>query len=992
MTEERDAVENNENTEPTVGKGMNTNTKEFQLLISRIPADVLPNVCFIPLKPGTKDPDVPKGAKLKDNIDKFRISHEQACDRLVAGGNVGIYALSGGLLFLDADTESGGLVLPQDIINTIPGTLTIKTRNGGRQYYYLNDGKIENNNHTYKGKKSGEIRAEWLYVVAPGSYVRPDQNATPDATGAYTIFDDAPIITLETIPAGIVIKPKATKNGKTTAQDNTRPAETEQRTYTNELKMALIEIRKKDDKLDELLKGAFECGHPSRSEADMAAAQKLYFWRFSDTDIAGILRDYRPYEKTARDDYIEITIGNIISGGDRYDPGYNGKTTGKSNSVSQNAHDYHFSDLGNAQRLKNSACDNIRFCYAYNKWSVWDGQKWATDQGAELETYARQTINMMYVEAMKQADPDKRRALISFALATESVRGIRAMIELAKSEPGIPIQPEELDTDKMLFNVQNGTIDLRTGTLKPHDRNDKITKISPVIFDQNATCPTWLAFLNKIFPSHQNIIDYLQRKSGYILTGETLEEEFDELYGTGGNGKSKLTGAVIYVMGEYHKKTNVETIQAATHKASGSAPSPDVAVLKGARLVTVSEPEKGTQLNEQRVKDWTGRDPITARHLHQAPFTFDPEFKLWIYTNYKLRIRGQDNGIWRRVKLIPFEVEIPENEIDRKLPEKLIKEAPGILNWMIKGCLSWQKDGLKVPDEIIQATEEYKDGQDYLGDFFRECCEIDKGFKAPFKWLHMTYRAYCELMDMPAQSHITFAETLVERKMKVIHTNKGNFYKGIRLKVNIEEKCHDLNSTSAGFKSEGVKVMKEFLGFFLNSLSYRELQEKPSQPSQPSLIFCGLCEKHLGCSDYASGPAGVGSVHATCLESFQCAVSVLKSEYDKTSDETNIDMLAVTMGNTLAHEMPDLGKHPARIAIEAYIRSRGWHHSSPPTARVDVNDSGAKDNETRGDSHTNAAETMMKVSYGYEPIIKLTENGMWLCQRSDGTQFERMIP
>lgn len=291
------------------GEVMNTDPEEFKKTWDRIPEATRANVWLIPLKAGSKEPDIPKGAKLKDPT--YRLTYEQARARLTAGDNVGIYALPGGLLFLDTDTKAGNLVLPQENINTIPATMTAKTRNGGRQYYYLNNGKIGNNNHAHNGIKAGEIRAEWLYVVAPGSFVKPDKDATPDATGLYSIVNDALIITLEAVPAGIVIKPKAAKNPGTG-----------QKTYLNDLKMPLFEIRRKDPKLDELLKGATEA---DRSGADYATAQKLYFWRFSDQDIKAILQEYRPYGKTIdRADYLDMTLSNLDRTGARFDPNYNG--------------------------------------------------------------------------------------------------------------------------------------------------------------------------------------------------------------------------------------------------------------------------------------------------------------------------------------------------------------------------------------------------------------------------------------------------------------------------------------------------------------------------------------------------------------------------------------------------------------------------------------------------------------------------------------------
>lgn len=550
--------------------------------------------------------------------------------------------------------------------------------------------------------------------------------------------------------------------------------------------------------------------------------------------------------------------------------------------------EYHFSDLGNAQRLRVEFGENFRYSYSDKSWFTWNRNIWNIDKGAHMERYARQTIKKMYTDASKTSDYEEKKKLVEFALRTESAKGIENMLKLAKSEPGIPILPEVFDTDKMLFNVQNGTIDLRTGKIRDHNRNDYITKISPVVYDPNATCPTWEAFLEKIFDGNKGIIEYQQRKCGYRMTGETKEEDFDINYGTGQNGKSKYFDEIVYIMGDYHKKINVETIQEATTHKDGNAASSDVACLKGIRFVTVSEPEKGMKLDESKIKDWTGRDKITARHLYSEPFDFYPEFKIDLYTNHKPIIKSQGIDMWRRIKLVPFSVTISDEEKDTNLGEKLKKESAGILNWMIKGCLMWQKDGLKVPEEILQATAEYKEDQDYLGDFFKECCEIGKDYKVPFKWIHLTYRAYCEVMDMPAQSHITFAETLINRNYKVKHTGKGNIYTGIRLKVKVEEKCHEINSASEGLRSEGVKVMRVFLETFINQFSYGDLVTKPPQPPQPSQNepidnekeitpentnlhkpslsdekHCGICGEPLNGNSETFG-FGLGSIHPSC--------------------------------------------------------------------------------------------------------------------------------
>jgi len=291
-----------------------TDPAQFKRLLELIPSEIMDKVWFIPLGKGVKDPDVPEGAKLIDP--KYRLSAEQALERLKEGLNVGIYAIPNGLLFLDVDTDKGKIVLPLEIRRNIPATSTIKTRNGGLQYYYINNGTFKNKIHKHNGRKAGEVRANNYYVVAPGSYVEPDEHAGQDATGLYTIINDAPIVTLEALPGGIVVSEDKPKEEIKIENKGT---------WKNDLGMPLYEIRKKSPKLDTLLKGAKEA---DRSAADMATCQHLYFWKFTDAEIAGILQEYRPYEKTTRQDYLETTISKIIPG-ERYDPEYKSNGNGK---------------------------------------------------------------------------------------------------------------------------------------------------------------------------------------------------------------------------------------------------------------------------------------------------------------------------------------------------------------------------------------------------------------------------------------------------------------------------------------------------------------------------------------------------------------------------------------------------------------------------------------------------------------------------------------
>jgi putative DNA primase/helicase len=333
------------------------------------------------------------------------------------------------------------------------------------------------------------------------------------------------------------------------------------------------------------------------------------------------------------------------------------------------------------------------------------------------------------------------------------------MIELAKDL--VPIDVQDLDSDKMLFNCQNGTIDLCTGILKPHNKDNYITLISPVEFDPEAHSDTWGKHLQRITGNNQAIITYLQRVFGYCLTGETKEQVMFFVYGQTKTGKSKTIGAIEWVLGEYAKPTPIETLL--IKKNGGHS---DKARLAGARMVVAIETEKGERLASASIKNMTGEDKITARFLYKENFEFYPTFKLFLVANDKPIIRGEDNAMWERVKLIPFNQFIPLPDRDKDLADKLKNEAKGILAWMVKGCLDWQKDkDLLEPIEVTTETSIYRSQMDILGDFIDDCCDVGKGAKVTHSDLYKTYVQWCQQND----------EEPMTKKMLTLELQSRNF-------------------------------------------------------------------------------------------------------------------------------------------------------------------------------------------------------------------------
>jgi putative DNA primase/helicase len=335
----------------------------------------------------------------------------------------------------------------------------------------------------------------------------------------------------------------------------------------------------------------------------------------------------------------------------------------------------------------------------------------------------------------------KASATMSHALKSESASRIAAMIELAKSEPGIPILPEDLDRDPWLLNCPNGTLELRTGTLREHRRKDYITKLCPTECDPQAEAPRFRQFLDDVFRSDVQLIAYLQRLFGYCLTGDVCEQILAIFWGVGANGKSTLINAVMSTLGEdYAIKANRDLFMA---KKQDGHPT-QMARLFGKRLVVCVETHEGARLDEGLIKELTGGDRIAARRMREDWWEFDPTHKAILVTNHKPEVRGTDHAIWRRPRLIPFAVIFPDDRQDKQLGEKLKAETKGILRWMVDGCMDWQRTGLETPEVVLAATKEYRTEQDRLAAFLADSCLVGPDYRAKVGELYAAYKAWCE--------------------------------------------------------------------------------------------------------------------------------------------------------------------------------------------------------------------------------------------------------
>jgi putative DNA primase/helicase len=435
----------------------------------------------------------------------------------------------------------------------------------------------------------------------------------------------------------------------------------------------------------------------------------------------------------------------------------------------------HLTDVGNAHRFVTQNGRDVRFCHNWRKWIFWDGSRWRVDETGEIERRAKDTVRKLYGEASCETNDDLRKKLGTWARVSESRSRITAMIELAKSEPRIPVLPADLDADAWILNCSNGTIDLKTGELRQHRPGDLITKLVPVPYDAEAKCPNFRKFLHEIFAGNDRLIKFLQRAIGYSLTGSTQEQVIFIFYGHGANGKSTLLETIRAALGDYSRTADPTLLL--TRKSDGVRN--DVARLAGARFVSTAETEAGRHLAEVLVKQLTGGDKVTARYLYSEFFEFDAQFKLYLATNHKPVIHGTDNAIWRRIRLVPFEVTIPEEQQDRTLPQKLSKELTGILAWAVRGCLRWQKHGLGQPKEVSAATQEYREEMDVIGAFLKDRCIVKKEAKVRASDLYQAYKSWCEKNGERPLTQQKLGVALADRNFRRYRTGTARMWLGI---------------------------------------------------------------------------------------------------------------------------------------------------------------------------------------------------------------------
>lgn len=678
-----------------------------------------------PAAPGQKRPATQHG--LKDaTTDEVQIREwwrrwPNANIAIATGPDAGFYVL-------DVDPRHGGDQSLQELCNpaNLPDTRTCETGGGGKHIYiaYPDDGsEVRNATDILPGL---DIRGAGGYVIVPPS------DTTPDGGGAYTWEIEEG---LEATPAWLMpflnVRSKRTKvlahsrNGDATG-------------IKSHAEKHAIPEGSRDDTLTKI------AGAMRRHGSD------------EETILAALVSENRRCEPPMEHSDLERIAASVA----RYEPALD---------------TFHFTDVGNAERLVTAYGHKLRYCFDWGSWLIWNGTRWEPDRKDRIRKMASDVIRSLYAIASEMDDKSERKALVQHASASEGVGKLRAMIELA--QPRLPIMLDELDADPWLLTCENATVDLRDCTQREVDPKDWITKKANVSFDAYAEAPTWTEFLNTIFDRDQDLIRFIQKAAGYSMTGDVSEQCLFVCYGVGSNGKSTFLSTLQDLLGDYAISTPPSAI---LQNRNESIPN-DIARLRGIRFTSVLELEQGRRLNEPLVKGLTGGDTIAARFLHQEFFDLKPQFKLWLGSNHKPNILGQDHGIWRRMRLIPFTVTIPEEKQDKHLTKKLSAERSGIFNWMLDGLEAWHREGLEPPAAVREATAEYRSEEDVLGEFLAE--RIDKVANASVASSEMynAYTEWCEQNGEKARSQRWLSMRLEERGYERVKTKAHKVWRNIRL-------------------------------------------------------------------------------------------------------------------------------------------------------------------------------------------------------------------
>lgn len=470
------------------------------------------------------------------------------------------------------------------------------------------------------------------------------------------------------------------------------------------------------------------------------------------------------------------------------DQGFEGRLAAFTGQEARSPHgELRLTDTSNAELLAELYPGYIKFDHRRRRWLIWNDYRWEPDRDGHIYRLAVQVARIRYQQAELIQNLKERQRVAKWAIDSESRMRTEACISLAKNVELIADDGEQWDSDTWLLGVNNGMVDLRTGELVKAEPHNRITMTAGLDFDPDAQCPRWQQFLTEVF-GDEELIDWLHRALGYSLSGDTSEQCIFIGYGIGSNGKGVFCTAIHAALSDYAYSSPFSTFELYQR---ANIPN-DLAALEFKRFVNSSETNDDTRLNEARIKAISGCDPITARYLHQEFFTFWPHLKLWLFVNHKPKVVDDSFGFWRRVRLIPFTKQFKDDADDKNLRDKLRAEAPGILAWLIQGCLEWQKRGLEpMPACVKAATLEYQQESDILTGFISDKCIEHPSATIKASELYSAYRNWCEAEGIREKDKEYMNATTFGRRMKEKYHKERRggvvYYYGISLAGQLQD-------------------------------------------------------------------------------------------------------------------------------------------------------------------------------------------------------------
>ena len=545
------------------------------------------------------------------------------------------------------------------------------------------------------------------------------------------------------------------------------------------------------------MKGGWEQFYPSHSEADIAFANDLAFWTGRDFHkMDTIFRNSSLMREKFDEKHGAVTYGTsllnkaINETQNIYNPESDSQDSESSYTFSFNEDKTKkimprsWDDQGRGLRMRDQFATVLKFNAVDKKWFFFNGSYWQEDIGNQRVELAAERV----ANSIKKEKPE-----LSFSTKTDEDKAMNEWYKFQKDSRShmakmhmidefkkyVIVKHGEFDKEDMLLNTESGYVDLSSGELHDHDIDKKFSHQTVAEYSDNVDAPLWEKFLNQIFNNDEELIHYVQKAIGYSFTGSVDEQCLFILNGRGRNGKSVFSNVVSDVAGNYAKQMNVQTIVAKKNQ-SGSANS-DIARLEGARIVTSSELNEGDRFDESLVKQLTGGDKILARFLYGSEFEYKPKFKIWMATNHLPIIRGTDDGIWRRIKIIPFNIQIPKEKVDKKLEYKLKAEYTGILNWIVQGAIMWQQEGLEDPEAVTKVIETYRAEMDPLDAFLEECCTTGQNYSIKAREMYDAYHEWAKESEEYKMSMTKFGREM-RKKLLRVKRRDGWYYVGLKLK------------------------------------------------------------------------------------------------------------------------------------------------------------------------------------------------------------------